>query len=73
MRTVELVAGGVAGGSFLVLPLTGRFMSLAARVLMLAVRPALAAVESSPDPAAPQGTAFSGGAVAATAQASFMF
>jgi hypothetical protein len=57
MRTVELVAGGVAGGSFLVLPLTGRFMSLAARVLMLVLLPALAAAQSSPYPAAQQGTA----------------
>ena len=62
MRTVELAAGGVAGGSVLVLSLTGRLMSLAARVLMLVLLPALAAGQSSPYPAAQQGSTTRGGA-----------
>lgn len=62
MRTVELVAGGVAGGSFLVLPPHRPVMRVAARILTLALLPALAAAQSSPYAAAQQGAATGGGA-----------
>jgi hypothetical protein len=54
--------GGVARGSFDVLPLTSRTMRLAARVLSFALLPALAAAQSSAPSPAQQGTAVRPGA-----------
>jgi len=65
MRTVWLVAGGVAGGSLLVLPSNRPVMRLAARVLMLALLPAVAAARGSCWSAARQGTAAGTGEVSA--------